>query len=223
VVKSPPLLRRRRAAGARGAALFVVVLVMTLLMGIGAFAARSAHLATVSSGNVHQQMQSRYVAEYGIMLATSLLSNGGAQSYLKYLSAPPANEWCFGQQGQNPPMQNRTCYKIFLGDISSIVGGNGNAYTVYDPVAGLNGPPGSLGMAQAQCDFSVELSDKVMGATPAGFDTSGGAGKALKFWYVTARATAQVSLVNANPDATAESSGTQTLQGRILAGPFPTN
>jgi hypothetical protein len=190
-------------------------------MGIGAFAARSSQLATASSGNVREQLQARYVAEYGIHLATSLLSNGGAQSYLKYLSAPPATELCFGQAPPAVPMVARTCYKIFYSDVQAIVGAQG--YNLCDLAAGANA--GSLGMAKAECDFSVELTDKVMGATPAGFDTAGGAGKALKFWYVTARATAQVRLETAlyQPDAVAESSGTQTLQSRILAGPFPTN
>ena len=52
--------------------------------------------------------------------------------------------------------------------------------------------------------------------------------KALKFWYVTATSTGQVLLSStANPTLTnaalVESSGVQTVRGRILAGPFPSN
>ena len=58
-----------------------------------------------------------------------------------------------------------------------------------------------------------------------GFDL--GHGKALKFWYVTATSTGQVRLVNTGVGqldaASGESSATQTVRGRILVGPFPSN
>src|SRR5262249_10831833 len=74
--------RSRRRARSRGAALFIVVLVVTLLLGIGAFAARSALLANTSSGFDRQMTQSRYVSEYALMIAVAKLSNGNAQVYL---------------------------------------------------------------------------------------------------------------------------------------------
>jgi hypothetical protein len=222
--RSPRARRRARAhAGRRGATLIVVVLVITLLMGIGAFAARSAHLATTASGYERHMTQTRYVAEYGLMMATGLLGGPSAQSYLKLLSTP--TDRCYGQVvAGTQVMTMPTCYKLFYSDVQAIV----SPFNLCELATATY--PGSLGMANAQynarCDFSVELTDKVAGMTPPGFDT--GPGKPLKFWYVTASVTAQVRILGANATGAldtieAESSGTQTLRSRILAGPFPAN
>lgn len=209
---------RRSRVRERGATLFVVVLVMTLLMGIGAFAARSAHLATASSGYARHQTQARYVGEYGIMLAATLLSGSGGQSYMKMLGNP--QDFCTGQQTSG--MVQRTCYKMSSASLNAMIGPQG--FSLCSPATALN--PGSLGMAQADCRFTVELTDKVQGMTPSGFDT--GAGKPLKFFYVTATATAMVHLTNGTPNGpldavAAQSSNTQILRSRILAGPYPAN
>jgi Tfp pilus assembly protein PilX len=211
-------VRARFAARSRerGATLFVVVLVMTLLMGIGAFAARSAALATAASGSERQYTQARYVAEYALNFAASVLSNGGAQAYLQQVRTPPSTLLCYGQ---NVNMPQRTCYRMLLSDLQL-----GTGINVCDPVNGT--ARGSLGMANAECDFAVELTDLSEGFTMPGFDL--GHGKALKFWYVTASATGQVRIVNTSGTAalsptSAESSSTQTMISRILVGPLPTN
>jgi hypothetical protein len=187
-------------------------------MGIGAFAARSAHLATAASGSERQMTQARYVAEYGLMFATAKLSNGGAQSYLQLVRNPAPSELCYGQ---SVGMPQRSCYRMLALDLQSELG-NAN-YSVCDKVSGAT--PGSLGMANAECDFLVELTDLSEGFTLPGFNL--GPGKALKFWYTTATATGQVRITNTGGgalDATsAESTSTQTLRSRILLGPFPTN
>jgi hypothetical protein len=207
-----------KRARERGATLFVVVLVMTLLLGIGTFAARAAHLATAASGSERQMTQARYVAEYGLGFATAKLSNGGAQSYLGRLRSPAVAELCACQTAATP---QRTCYRMLETDIQNDLG---TAFNVCDKTNGL--VPGSMGMANVECDFVVELTDLSQGFTLPGFSLK--AGKALKFWYVTATSTGQVRLSNTLGagalDATsAESSGTQTVRSRILAGPFPTN
>lgn len=211
---SSTLVRRRRLrlrSRQRGATLFVVVLVITLLMGIGAFAARSAHLATAASGSDRQMVQARYVAEYGLMFATAKLSNPAAQSFLYAMGHPPATLLCYGQ---NALMPSRSCYTMLAADITSELAGN---YNVCDPV--VAGNPGSLGMSNTECDFKVELSDLSEGVVMPGNTKS-----ALKFWYVTGTSTGQVRLVNtggASLDPTsAESTATQTLRSRILVGPI---
>ena len=219
--RAPPPRRRSRQ---RGATLFVVVLVITLLMGIGGFAARSAHIATAASGSERQMTQARYVAEYGLLFAAAKLSNGAAQQYLQMLRTPintgPTPELCFGQ---TITMLQRTCYRVLAADVTNDLAGASSTYNVCEPVVG--GAPGSLGMANAECDFVVELSDLSEGFTLPGFDL--GHGKSLKFWYVTGTATGQVRIVNTGGNAldttSAESSSTQTLRSHILVGPFPSN
>lgn len=218
------MVRTRRTAE-RGATLFVVVLVFTLLFGIGAFAARSAHLATASSGFARQQTQVRYVAEYGMMMATSLLAGSGGQTYMRAITRPPATELC---RGQTTAMPARTCYRLSYAEVDKLVHDNGG-FALCEPASWTSNQPtaaGSLGLVQARCDFVVELSDKVQGATPAGFDT--GPGNPLKFFYLTATTTALVRLLDTNDTPagtlttpeTFESSSMQTLRGRILMGPI---
>lgn len=212
---------RLRRVRQRGTTLFVVVLVMTLLMGIGSFAARSAHLATAHSGYVRQQTQARYLGEYGLQLATSLMSGSGGQGYLKQLGNSPDStaDTCAGQAG----MKMRSCLKLTATDITPMVTG----MSLCEPKGPSGGFPGSLGLGDVECFFGLELTDKMQGMTPAGFDTAGG--KPLKFFYATATLTAQVRLVNTSGTPTtldvnsAETSGTQTLRARILAGPYPAN
>jgi hypothetical protein len=83
--------------------------------------------------------------------------------------------------------------------------------------------PGSLGMATAECDFSVELTDVSDGFVPPGYQQSGD--KSMKFYYLTGTSIGQVRILNppanVNLDArSAQSSSTQTLRSRILAGPL---
>jgi hypothetical protein len=203
-----------------------VVLVITLLMGIGTFAVRSAALATAGSGSERQMNQARYVAEYGLTFATALLSNGGAQSYLARLRAPPVSELCYGQQ---ITMLSRTCYRMLYGDMQNNM--NTAGFNVCEDAS--LAAPGSLGALHqvngvntwAQCDFSVELADLSEGFTMPGFDL--GHGKALKFWYVNAGSIGQTRLLNTGAGQldpmSGESSSTQQVRSRILVGPFPTN
>ncbi len=218
-VRIPTFVRRSRQ---RGATIFVVVLVVTLLMGIGSMAARAAHLATAQSGSERQATQSRYVAEYGLQFATAKLSNGGAQSYLAAMRAPPPTTLCYGQTPAMAASQSqRTCYQMLESDIQNDLG---NSFNVCDQT--VAGQPGSMGMAGTECDFIVELTDLSQGFTLPGYTLK--QGKALKFWYVTATSTGQVRIINTAGTGTlsatsAESSGTQTVRSRILTGPFPTN
>jgi type II secretory pathway component PulK len=108
---------RVRRTSERGASLLVVVLVISLLMGIGVFAARSAHLATTSSGHERQMTQARYVAEYGLLIAVAKLSSQGAQSYVNQATNPSVapGQNCYGQSLVKTP----TCYKMFHREIQA--------------------------------------------------------------------------------------------------------
>jgi len=192
------------------------MLVIVLLMGIAAMAARSAHLATAASGSERQYTQARYVAEYGLMFANAKLSNGGAQAYLGAMRTPSPTELCAGQIATTP---GRSCYRMMLAELQQELAAQG--FNVCQAAAG--GQPGSLGLSDAQCDFVVELSDISEGFTMPG-DTSNGK---LKFWYVTASSTGQVRINQAAGVAlnasSGESSSTQTVRSRFLVGPFPGN
>jgi hypothetical protein len=197
----------------------VVVLVITLLMGIGAFAARSAHIATQASGSERQMTQAHYVAEYGAMFAYAQFSNNGGkgQAIFKAMRNPSPTELCYSQTAGQPL---RTCYRLLKTDIQNDINAS---YNVCDIVNGTT--PGSLGMANAECDFVAEIADLSEGANASGYQAAAGIGKTnpMKFWYVTVTTTGQVRIVNSGATlsaTSAESSGTQTLRGRYLIGPY---
>lgn len=212
----------RLRAGQRGTALTVVVLAVTLLMGIGLFAARSARLATVASGSERQATQARYVAEYGMYLTVAQLSNGSASAVLKQARDPSfaASQNCKAQTGMLQP----TCYKVFYKDMNDIL--NTGSTNICE--ATVPGTAGSLGMANTayypQCDFSVELTDWSRGITPPGYNLDPAVGSVPKFYYVTATSTGRVFLTTtaaATQDAlSGQSSAVKTIRSRILAGPF---
>jgi hypothetical protein len=165
-------------------------------------------------------VQARYVAEYGLMFAAAKLSNGAAQQYLQLMRTPAAGELCYAQTAA---MAQRSCYRVLETDVQNDI--SGAKLNVCDKASGTT--PGTLGLADVECDFVVELTDLSEGFTMPGFDL--GHGKALKFWYVTATSTGQVRRP-VDPTSTTkldsiagESSSTQTLRSRILVGPFPSN
>jgi hypothetical protein len=83
--------RRRRE---RGAAIFIVVLLITMLLGIGLFAARSASLSTSASGHARQMTQAQYLAEYGILMSKVRMDSGELNPKLLGVNVPSR---CHGQ------------------------------------------------------------------------------------------------------------------------------
>lgn len=221
---SRPRTRWASRTGERGASLLVVLLVITLLMGIGLFTAESTRLAVATSGNERRMTQARYVAEYALLVMQSKLSNGLGEAYLKamsgtYTSNGTTLDQCTGQAQAN--MTAPTCAKLYYNDVKAELAAVNPPFQVCDATS--NGTPGSLGLANAVCDFAIELTDKTQGTIPAGTNvsTAGAMGsQTLKYWFVTASATGWVRLNDPNAANAAESSTNQLLRARILAGPY---
>lgn len=219
--RAAPHPRHLARRGQRGAALFIVVLVTALLLGIGMFAARTAHLAIAASGGARQSLQAHYVAEYASLIAESKLASGGAQAYLRAMSSPV--DVCFGQVAATP---GRSCYKMLYQDIQAELQANGG-WNVCDPpqnaaVPGSLGPMDGPTAMYSTCDFSVELTD-LSDATPtSGFGKSkqGPNTAPQKFYYVTSTATGSVGLPPVvNAPAANYSVGSSQTRSRILVGP----
>jgi hypothetical protein len=200
----------------------VVVLVITLLMGIGAYAARSAHLATAASGYERQMTQARYVSEYALLLVSSKLSTPSGYKILVDTANPNPANTCWAQAAAG--MASPTCSLITYQDRSAALLGLQTEFTtlglgnICDPATA--GVAGSLGPAATECDFTVELTDVVKGATRPGDQ-----GQNLFFWYLTATVTGQVRLRAAAlpvlDPTSGQSTSTQTLRSHLAVGPFP--
>lgn len=208
--------RLRRRARERGTAVFIVVLMLTMLLGIGMFAARSAALATASSGNIRQATQTRYASEYALLLATSKLSDGGSQSYLNQAANTQVAiaQHCEAQAGLARP----TCYKFFYGEIEAELAVQGQHVS----------RPYSFGSPDIESDFSVELTDvSEFSGTLAGMDGRGG-NQSPKFFDVTLTSTSQLRAGHAAPGAplTDKSKATASVErsrAYLQVGPLTLN
>ncbi|MFO0758811.1 MAG: hypothetical protein U0359_20130 [Byssovorax sp.] len=189
---------------------------LTMLLGIGLFAARSAALATASSGNIRQATQTRYAAEYAILLAASKLSDGGAQSYLNQAAntAVAKAQNCEAQANLARP----TCYKFFYGEIEAELAIQGqHVARSY-----------SFGSPDVESDFSVELTDvSEFSGTLPGMDGRGG-NQTPKFYDVALTSNAQIRAGHAAPgapltDKSKATSSTERSRAYLQVGPMNLN
>ncbi len=164
------ILRRiKRRSRERGAALFVVVLLITMLLGIGVYAARSATLATSASGHGRQMIQTQYVAQYGLLAANMQIENGGF--YTQALAAP--NCVVSNQPNASP------CYRMCAPELPLGIGGP------LDLTHGAHPTPGIEGV------YCVEYSDWDCSSSSVVGMAQNPGNQAPKWCSVTATAFAQ--------------------------------
>lgn len=136
----------------RGAAVFIVVLLVTMLLGIGMFAARSASLATATSGHERQMTQAQYLAEYGVFLARAELDDTAkVQAWRDYARDTTKPDHCPSQAQMLSP---RCAVYSFRTATTKLVG-----QSVLEPW--------SLGSTQITGDFNVYLSGWYKPLSPA--------------------------------------------------------
>ncbi len=210
--------RWRAARRERGAAVMLVVLILTMLMGIGLFAARTAQLSVGASGYDRQMTQTHYITQYGMLAATSELSVRPS-SYVALMAGdvpgfsqpdPTCQNGLF-----NPTnLPNYTCARIGFQDVQAILGA---------PL--LPATPGTaLGNGNIEADWLVEMSNLAPVPKPvAGMSQNPEATNDLKFVVVTLTATGQVRPINAGPTGPltqAASASIETQRARVIVGPI---
>jgi len=231
--------RARARRDQRGAAIFVVMLVIVMLTGIGVFASRSAILTTTTSGATRQMTQTHYVTEYALGLTMGELSSKRKQAYVLSMTKPPNG---VATPGQNPCFKglpsapstdyvlNPTCYRFGYADLKQqVVSGGGLAAggDLLEPTIPNADPsqtiPGSLGYANLEASFLVEMTDLAPASPPvAGMDL---ASSSIQYYAVTLTATGQVRPKpsgNQQVDlGSATAAGVDTLRSHVVVGPLP--
>jgi hypothetical protein len=214
-------LRRRRAQ--RGAAVFMVVMMITMLMGIGLFAARSATLSTAASGFERQMTQTHYVTQYGILSTAAELSSSRRAAYIKQMSASPDAACSSGVLAAK--VSNYTCYRFGYADLQQMmqVGNAGQTFIV--PANTSAKTPGSLGVADLEADWLVEMSDLAPATPPVpGMDLTSAGAANIRYMVVTLTATGQVRPRSSGATATLPSAITasiETTRAHLVVGPMP--
>lgn len=182
--------------------MFIVVLVLAMLTAIGVFAAGASSLSTTASGHQRQMTQTRYLTEYAISLVLADIekAHGTAKMDASRLSAV---------QGGNEPhcMTDKNCLFNYVPPTLE------NQSDRDLLVTSIPGTPGSLGLADVDWNFKVELSDKVPAIIPppgANLTTIGAV--SVHYWMIALNARAVLWPNGTNPadtDAIIGAAGSQ--------------
>ena len=171
--------RRQRRSSERGAAIFIVVLVITLLTGIGVFAARSTSLVGTAVGYDRQAVQTRLVSEYAGRLAVAELGTGNAKTYLDGFNA--GVDRCVSNESAVPaPGATLKCKIFTTADMNALVNRQGQVTSIFGAQA--EGVAGSLGPALVDTadptrlgsELRIEIIDAFAGEPAPGSPIGGG-------------------------------------------------
>lgn len=196
-------IRAHRRGRERGATVFVVALLITMLLGIGVFAARSSSLATATSGHARQMTQAQYLAEYGVLLARAEIDEARAAQAFRDLSrSRPMPSPCYGQSQLPDPRCVVYCYERAQ---AKLAGASQNLFETR-----------SLGSLQTAGIFCVQLTDWTRSSIPQ----PGTAVGSLTPFGVTATSIAVIRN-NATPDAIGYSTSTQMSRAYMTTVPIP--
>ncbi len=209
--------RRSRKRNERGASVLIVFLVITLLTGIGMFAARSAALSSTVAGSSKRLSQTRHVTEYAVMNAAASLARD-PQRYVNRmpLYVPVANDpKCVGVAG----VPNATCYPLGFEQLEGEAGA-----PLIEPGDVVAQVPGGLGAISIQADFNIDITDLAPAAPPiAGEALNTNSPVNVKYWALTLTATGQLRPAAALGNVAgnlAASASVQTWRSHVVVGPL---
>jgi hypothetical protein len=209
------MLRRRRRQ--RGASILIVFLVITMLMGIGMFAARSTTLSTSMAGSSRQLTQTRYFTEYGSFEATASLALDPQKFAMQMPNYKPipGDPKCYGF-AQIP---NATCFPRGYKDLETEL-----SVPLVVPADVANKIPGGFGRSDIVANFNVEITELAQNLRPIpgeslGSNRTGG----LSFWSLTLTATGQIYPTSTPANLQkilASSASVSSWRAHLTVGPF---
>ena len=163
-----PIPARRRPPAQRGTAIFVVVLVITLLTGIGMFAARVTGSVNAATGNARQSSQARALALYAAQLAPTTLTalGGNIQQQMDTARAAPITQ-CL----TNRFLPQLECAIVRHRDLEAMVARSGATFGMLTPQAAdahgsLGASTGMTGIAGIEGNMLLEYFER--GPAPQG-------------------------------------------------------
>lgn len=208
-------IRRRRRQ--RGMSVLIVFLVMTMLVGIGVFAARSSTLSTSMAGSSKQLAQTRYLSEYAIMNAAAALSRD-PDRYVKEMPkyvAVAGDPKCYGFA----TAPNATCFPMGFKQLEA----EANMPLIV-PADVPNKVPGGLGLADLDPDFNIDITDLAPASPPvAGESLNADSPVKVGYLSLTLTATGQIraKVLAANMQQNlATNASVQTWRAHVVVGPL---
>lgn len=196
--------RRRRRAGERGAAIFVVVLVITLLAGIGVYAARSTTLSSAATGSDRQMTQTHYLTEYGMGLSLSALSVDLVPTVKRMQEQPDTT--CYAMS----TAIGARCIRLFPAVLQARLTPAGKLIETPQGNA-----PGSLGRTSLDPAFAIELTDGTYTSPAQGYDRSPTSTAPFRFFSITINASSHI-----RPTGAPTWSSSESARAHITVGPL---
>jgi hypothetical protein len=206
-----PRIRERaiRRRDERGATVFVVVLVLTMLTGIGLYAAQAASIATSTTGAARVSTQSRYFAEAAMNSVMAKLSRD-LGSHVNFL-AKQNSKACLGQTAD--PFYPQ-CSQFGRGYIEQELGLM--LFQGYNDGTGVHGTFGRI--PNMNTDMLVEMNDLFRVDRPiAGFDYTSAGTANVNFMSVMLHGTGRVRLAPQGADA--KTLASTTFRAELIVGP----
>ena len=195
--------------------MLIVVLVLSMLTAVAIFAVRSSVANTTSSGRYRQMVQTHSLSDMATTVTVSEVARNPEQ-YSQRIEASPAPT-----SGAIPcklaTRQRTQCAQLGYEALENLYDEQ-TAGAVF--VQGSS--PSTLGFANTQADFLVELGDNTITPTPSqGFSAGTTLTSTMHFRRITVLASAAVLPAGALSAAGRYQSSLETTRAYVLVGPVP--
>jgi hypothetical protein len=219
--------RAARRASREGSVAFIVAMTVSVLAAMGLYALRAASFEVRTSGYERQNVQTHYLAEYGVLGASTEVSATKAQLYLGLMkNATTRDTSCtslapiFFVPGAVQSDRSLACRRMGALELGNTWQNANGQIPILVPYGGTPAQPGSLGSAPISGDFYIELTDPAKTVPPAGMGLDLG----FTFMNITVSSTGiTMPLVD---DATYwgnsgvfNNEGLETARARVVVGP----
>jgi hypothetical protein len=221
VIRDRSPLRRATTARSRrrerGASVLIVFLVLTMLTGIGMYAARSATLSTAVAGSSKQLAQTRSISEYAVMNATAALARDPAHyvNAMPKYTPPVGDPKCFCVNA----IDNATCFPLSFQQLEAEAG-----LPLIVPADAAAKIPGGLGAASIEADFIIDITDLAPAAPPvAGEALNPNSPVNIGYLSLTLTSTGQLRPTSTAANIAknlASSASMQTWRAHVVVGPI---
>lgn len=218
--QSPRSARPVRRGSERGAAVFVVVLVVTLLSALGLFAVRSASMTNVTSGYNRQMTQTHYLTDYAVLLMAAELGGEARQNYADEVKTGIHKDECDALS----TVSLGTCFPVYYADLERRVQSYDSTNELLIPMSGGGTVPGSLGHADLEGDFRIEITDYQPAKPPIPGMSLTGLAPMPGYFNMTVTATGQVRPRAADPTkcdvVSRGAAGVESSRAHLIVGPL---
>jgi len=215
-------LRARRARRASlGTAVFIVVVTTMGVTGLGIYAISRTTQLTRATGFTRQMMQTHYVADMGLLGGVANLRKTGGAGYIDVMTLPEdrkqaADRSCSGYKAN----MSQTCMLMSYDDVAS---GLDQANPPDLLVPAKPKQPGSLGPANLEGDFRLELTDLHSVVAPVRGEDLSDPNKSLKHFFITLSVRGEVrpeSKGDAISASAMSAAGIERARAHVIVGPL---